>query len=54
MVKIYFKGTHYDTDNENDNIILKGWYNSSVMNKNELVIALGLALIKEEKIALQK
>ena len=49
MTKLYFKGKWFDTDNKEDNKILKHYYTYSLETKNNLIIALGLALIKEFK-----
>ena len=48
MVKLLFQGEWFDTDREKDNIKLRHYYNYSLESRNNLIIALGLALVKKE------
>ena len=49
MVKLYFNGEWFDTNNKKDNVKLKHYYNYSLESRNNLIIALGLALVKEQQ-----
>lgn len=49
MTKLFFNGEWLNTDNKKDIIRLKHYYNSSLEIRNNLIIALGLALIKEHE-----
>ena len=48
MVKLFFNGEWFDTDNEKDNEKLRHYYDYSLSSRNNLIIALGLALIKAD------
>ena len=54
MVKLFFNGEWFDTDKKKDNTKLKHYYNYSLESKNNLIIALGLALVKGEEMKLSK
>lgn len=46
MVKLFFQGEWFDTDKKKDNIKLKYYYHYSLESRNNLIVALGLALVK--------
>jgi len=54
MVKLFFNGEWFDTDKKKDNTKLKHYYNYSLESKNNLIIALCFALVREKETKLSR